>query len=576
MPEFTLPVAGDERQEVRRHGRPHARGSNSIRAYHLYVSVLPTAAMAFLGLVAVIVLLLADQSTVAARIVLVAAAVGAVAVLAAAIFGADSATRREQRLIGQPARGQDYVQRRLADLGMLIGRGRKDLQELAARVRDSEPVAPRRMEFPPADGRDPFMHLAYEVQKAQNEAWNAVLEAAGGGAAEGADQRVEVFVNLARRMQTLSHRAIQGLDELENQVEDPDLLKGLFKVDHLSTRMRRQAESLAVIGGAASRRQWSRPVTVYEVLRSAIAEVEHYNRVKVVPSVEGTLDGSAVADVIHLLAELIENATKFAPPHTQVLLRAEAVTAGLAIEVEDRGLGIPRDSQRQLNDLLADLGRIDIDEMLQDGRIGLLVVSSLARRHNVEVRLQTNLYGGTQAIVVVPQELIGSEAQEDEQRLSAPEPVPALTGAPTGPIASPAQAVPAGLAAPTAPTAAALVSANGARATVRADDEHAAARTAEQPAVGTGDHPVAGVPKAGAPEALRPAKPSVDAQAGERPSLPRRHAQANLAPELLNAPDLGYDDPCSDQNPGLMAAFQRGMRSGQESDVPAAGADGTS
>src|SRR5262249_2085894 len=157
--------------------------------------------------------------------------------------------------------------------------------------------------------------------------------AAPGG---GPGQHVEVFVNLARRLQSLSHRAIQGLDELENQVEDPDLLKGLFKVDHLSTRMRRQAESLAVIGGAASRRQWSRPVTVYEVLRSAIAEVEHYNRVKVVPPIEGTLHGKAVADVIHLLAELVENATKFSPPHTQIFLRAEFVTAGLAIEVEDR------------------------------------------------------------------------------------------------------------------------------------------------------------------------------------------------------------------------------------------------
>src|SRR6201999_1350467 len=162
--------------------------------------------------------------------------------------------------------------------------------------------------------------------------------------------------------------------------------KGLFRVDHLSTRMRRQAESLAVIGGAASPRPWSRPGTMYEGLRPAIAEVEHYNRVKVVPPVEGTLDGGAVADVIHLLAELVENATKFAPPHTQVLLRAEPVTAGLAIEIEDRGLGIPRENQRRLKDLLADLERVDIDELLHDGRIGLLVVSALSRRHSVAVR----------------------------------------------------------------------------------------------------------------------------------------------------------------------------------------------
>jgi hypothetical protein len=114
---------------------------------------------------------------------------------------------------------------------------------------------------------------------------------------------LEVFVNLSRRLQSLVHQEIQLLDELENQVEDPDLLKGLFYVDHLATRIRRHAENLAVLGGAVSRRQWSRPVTLTEVLRSAIAEVEQYSRVKLVPPIEGTLRGHAVADVIHLVAE---------------------------------------------------------------------------------------------------------------------------------------------------------------------------------------------------------------------------------------------------------------------------------
>ncbi|MBM7092791.1 ATP-binding protein, partial [Streptomyces sp. S12] len=112
------------------------------------------------------------------------------------------------------------------------------------------------------------------------------------------------------------------LDELENEIEDPDLLKGLFHVDHLATRIRRHAENLAVLGGAVSRRQWSNPVSMTEVLRSAIAEVEQYSRVKLVPPIDGTLRGHAVADVIHLLAELVENATVFSAPHTQVLLRA--------------------------------------------------------------------------------------------------------------------------------------------------------------------------------------------------------------------------------------------------------------
>src|SRR5262249_338034 len=113
--------------------------------------------------------------------------------------------------------------------------------------------------------------------------------------------------------------------------------------------------------------------------------------------------------------------------------RAEPVTAGLAIEIEDRGLGIPRDGLRRMNDLLADLDRIDVDEFLQDGRIGLLVVSALSRRHHIAVRLNTNLYGGTQAAVVVPKALIGSE--QPQQRTPAPIEAPAAHAAPAEPAA---------------------------------------------------------------------------------------------------------------------------------------------
>ncbi|MCZ9340111.1 ATP-binding protein, partial [Streptomyces sp. TRM76130] len=205
------------------------------------------------------------------------------------------------------------------------------------------------------------------------------------------EQKLEVFVNLARRLQSLVHREISVLDELENEQEDPDLLKGLFHVDHLATRVRRHAENLAVLGGAVSRRQWSHPVPMTEVLRSAIAEVEQYSRVRLVPPVAGTLRGHAVADVIHLLAELVENATVFSAPDTQVLLRADLVTAGLAVEVEDRGLGMPVAEQRRMNALLADPDQVNVARLLADGRIGLYVVSQLAKRHGIGVRLQTNI-----------------------------------------------------------------------------------------------------------------------------------------------------------------------------------------
>jgi signal transduction histidine kinase len=561
MSEFPLPTAVPERQDAGRHGRPSGRGkrrSISANALHLYISIIPTAVMAFLGALAVMELLVAGSSSPKARLTLVVIAAVAVVVIGAAVFGADTATRRERQVFGHPAGNSEDLQRRLGELGFLVSRGRQEVQGLAERIAAGETPPPNAADSRPAATSDPFVRLGHEIQKAQNEAWNAIINAAsantGGGA--GSAQRVEIFVNLARRMQSLSHRAIKGLDELENQVEDPDLLKGLFRVDHLSTRMRRQAESLAVIGGAASRRQWSRPVTVYEVLRSAIAEVEHYNRVKVAPPVEGTLDGGAVADVIHLLAELVENATKFAPPHTQVVLRAEPVTAGLAIEIEDRGLGIPRETQRRLNDLLADLERIDIDELLQDGRIGLLVVSALSRRHNVAVRLQTNLYGGTQAVVVIPKELIGSEEQETNARLEAvqesPEPVAALSAAGPATLSSSMPLTGSG------------------HTTTRAPVLNSHDAGSGTPSTGsTWQDPGASARRTGGQAEAEP-----PGDGGRRPDLPRRHAQTSLAPELLSAPAPRDDDADTGHDPGLMAAFQKGMRSGQEED-PTDGTGGT-
>jgi signal transduction histidine kinase len=547
--------------------------------------------MGLLGVGVAAVLYTDHPATQKTRLLLVLAAIGAAITVAAAVLAADAATRRVYRQHAQPppVRDQGDVQRRIGELGFLITRGRQDLQELRERLRAGDTAAPRSEDLRTTNAGDPFMQVAYELQKAQSEAWNAVLDAASRKPADPADQRVGVFVNLARRMQSLSHRAIQGLDELENQVEDPDLLKGLFRVDHLSTRIRRQAESLAVIGGAAPRRQWSRPVTVYEVLRSAIAEVENYNRVKVVPPVNGTLHGSAVADVIHLLAELIENATKFAPPHTPVLVRVDNVTAGLAIEVEDRGLGIPREDQRRLNDLLADLERVNTDELLQEGRIGLLVVSALARRHNIRVQLQVNLYGGTQAVVVVPKELFGTEPDDAEVR---PQEQPAHPQAAPALAAGAAAPVPAPLPSPAPLPGSGYGTAAGPNP-LPDNRDALGGRPAAQPPAAWEQHPAApvrqsglqaGVPDSGqgsawpAPSAAGTGS-ALPGQAGaaERPPLPRRRAQANLAPELIDAPAPQQQDEDQEieHNPGLMAAFQKGMRSGQEDRDVADGTDGT-
>ena len=293
---------------------------------------------------------------------------------------------------------------RYARLRQVCARSQSDLYDLLDRVRQGEWIQRREPERGLVPSGDTLDLLAHEVAAAGRAAESAVIDAVAiaRSNASGSEQKVEVFVNLARRLQSLVHREIELLDELENQVEDPDLLKGLFHVDHLATRIRRHAENLAVLGGAISRRQWSRPVTMTEVLRSAIAEVEQYPRIKLVPPIEGTLRGHAVADVIHLLAELVENASIYSAPQTPVLLRAQLSPPVSRSRSRTAASACPRSEQARMNALLADPEHVDVAELLSDGRIGLFVVSSLARRHGIVVRLQSNIYGGVQAVLILP------------------------------------------------------------------------------------------------------------------------------------------------------------------------------
>ncbi|MER8222255.1 ATP-binding protein [Streptomyces sp. NPDC094143] len=406
MSHLRAPAARADRREGARHGRPAARTAPALPETHirpqlLRLAVLPPVAVALSGCAAV---LFTVRSTGARPgPTLWAVLGGAVFVtlvgIAVAAVAADRAARSVHDRIGVLRRA---TARREADLRTLVETLRRG---------DGPPQhTPHSRRAGTDEDADDLDLLAGDLARAHDGAVTAVVQAAQLSSQAGSEQKLEVFVNLARRLQSLVHREISILDELENEMEDPDLLKGLFHVDHLATRIRRHAENLAVLGGAVSRRQWSNPVSMTEVLRSAIAEVEQYSRVKLVPPIDGTLRGHAVADVIHLLAELAENATVFSAPHTQVLLRANLVTSGLAVEVEDRGLGMPLEEQTRMNALLADPDQVNVARLLADGRIGLYVVSQLARRHGITVRLQSNIYGGVQAVLVVPQALLGAEA----------------------------------------------------------------------------------------------------------------------------------------------------------------------
>ncbi|MFJ9433276.1 nitrate- and nitrite sensing domain-containing protein [Streptomyces sp. NPDC101490] len=213
----------------------------------------------------------------------------------------------------------------------------------------------------------------------------------------------EVFVNLARRNQVLLHRQLTLLDTMERRTEDTDELADLFRLDHLTTRMRRHAEGLVILSGAAPSRQWRKPVQLMDVVRAAVAEVEDYERIEVRRLPRLGVGGPAVADLTHLIAELLENATVFSPPHTAVQVLGERVANGFTLEIHDRGLGMNADALLDANLRLAETPEFELSDT---DRLGLFVVSRLAQRQNVRVSLQTSPYGGTTAVVFIPAALL--------------------------------------------------------------------------------------------------------------------------------------------------------------------------
>src|SRR5450756_115631 len=220
----------------------------------------------------------------------------------------------------------------------------------------------------------------------------------------------QVFLNISMRNQSLLHRQLGMLDGMERRTSEPGALADLFRLDHLTTRMRRHAEGLIILSGSTPGRGWRDPVPVVDVLRAAIAEVEDYVRVDVVSESLDLVAGNAVNDIIHLVAELVENATVFSPPNTRIEVRADRVGTGLVAEIEDRGLGL---SDEELTDINGRLARPPEFDLANSEQLGLFVVSTLAARHSIKVSLRQSAYGGTTAILVLP---FGVIVREEESR----------------------------------------------------------------------------------------------------------------------------------------------------------------
>ncbi|WP_052745238.1 nitrate- and nitrite sensing domain-containing protein [Streptomyces sp. WM6386] len=214
---------------------------------------------------------------------------------------------------------------------------------------------------------------------------------------------------IARRTQLLIGMQMKRLGEMERRNEDPEVLEGLFDLDHLAARLRRYEENLVILGGGQPQRRWRKPVLVLDVIRSAQGEVQDYRRIRIETSGRTWLSERAVGPMVHVLAELMENAVMFSKPPTPVEVSATRVGRGLAVEIEDRGLGMEVEQYAEANEMMADPPKMDVMSRSDDARLGLYVVARLAADLGLKVELRPSSFGGTRVVVLVPGELISDE-----------------------------------------------------------------------------------------------------------------------------------------------------------------------
>lgn len=348
---------------------------------------------------------------------LVRAVIAGVLVLALAIVVFVFALRLSRKLIERLTRLRtetlELAETRLPEMVERVRTGKDVRVDDEVRLRDY--------------GADEIGEVADAFNKAQQTALAAAVQEAR--TREGTNK---VFLNIAHRSQVIVHRQLKALDDAERRQEDPEQLEMLFQLDHLSTRQRRNAENLIILGGGQPGRRWRNPVSITEIVRGAAAETEDFARVKMAKLPARTVIGPVVGDLVHLLAELLDNATSFSPPGARVEVRGNVVGKGVVLEVEDQGLGIESAQADDLNSMLSNPPDFGIMALSSEPRLGLFVVARLAARHGISVTLRESAYGGTRAIVLVRNELLGP-ASEPGDAPSANQPANGSAAAPPEP-----------------------------------------------------------------------------------------------------------------------------------------------
>jgi signal transduction histidine kinase len=392
------------------------------------------------------------------------------------------------------------------------------------------------------------------VAKAFNQAHTAAVAAAVTEARTREGVRA-VFLNIAHRSQIVVHRQLEILDDAERNQEDPALLDTFFRLDHLATRERRNAENLIILGGGEPGRKWRRPVPLIELVRSAVAETLDYARVHTGRLPQVYILGAVVADLIHLLAELVDNATSFSPPQSRVDVTGNVVGKGVVVEISDQGMGMAAADLQRTNDTLADPPDFGVATLSADSRLGLFVVAQLGVRHGISVRLAESDYGGIRAIVLVPNSLVTTEPVAVDhlphyltgRRVDPPPPTGEI------PVAALSQIDPAPI-----PVA-----------TLEPPEPIAPLPPPEPIATLGPPEPRNEYPFP--PDTSWRAAPAPAPQDEDRPALPKRRRQANLAPELAkksvpDEPAAPQPARSAEQARDLMSAIENGTRQGRRAE----------
>ncbi len=221
-------------------------------------------------------------------------------------------------------------------------------------------------------------------------------------------------VNVARRVQAIVHQQATDLRTMEDRHgNEPKFFTDLLRLDHGTALIGRLADSIAVLGGARPGRQWNRAVPLYSVLRGAMSRILEYQRVELHSVAEVAVVGPAVEPLIHALAELLDNATRYSPPKTRVHLTAVEVHMGIAVEIEDGGVGLSEEARARAERMLKEArAGIDLNDLGESPRLGLAVVGRLAQAYDFQVSLPPSAYGGVRAVLTVPQSLITTAPAE--------------------------------------------------------------------------------------------------------------------------------------------------------------------